>query len=71
MADRSVFADAGRRGAAKRWGERRVIDLRTLDPATAGVIRAIIAAHEHATKEAGPADNGPALAEVHGNARSA
>jgi hypothetical protein len=40
--------ERGRLGAAKRWGERRVVRLDRLDPATAAVIRAILRAEDNA-----------------------
>lgn len=43
---------AGIIGAQRRWGERRVIDLRTVDPAVAGVIRSILNAQTHAAAKA-------------------
>ena len=40
-------AQAGALGARKRWGPRRRIDLRTVDPITAEVIRRLLAADEN------------------------
>ena len=63
---RAARSRAGRLGAASKWGGQRIVRLDKIDPATAGVIRAILVAADHAAKkEAGPADNGgPASAEV-------
>ncbi len=63
---------AGRAAMAARWGPRRHIALDALPSAVANVIRLLVSAAEAAAREeAGPADNGPALAEGHSNDRSA
>jgi hypothetical protein len=40
--------EIGRIGMAARWGPRRHVDLRTLDPRVADVIRKLVAADEAA-----------------------
>lgn len=45
---RAARSRAGKQGSAARWGPRRIVRLDTLDPATAGVIRAILRAQENA-----------------------
>jgi hypothetical protein len=69
-----VFVEAGLRGSAKRWGERRVVRLDRLDPATAAVIRAILRAQDNAAnrKTAAVSDvPATASAEGHGSDASA
>lgn len=44
------FVESGRRGARKRWGALRVVRLADLDPTTAEIVRAILAARDHAAK---------------------
>jgi hypothetical protein len=56
--------EAARIGARARWGPPRVVRLDQLDPAVAGVIRAILRAQENATKEADSGENDSASAEV-------
>jgi hypothetical protein len=46
-----VFADAGRKGARKRWGEPRILRLDTLEPP----YRRLILAMVEAAKAAPPA----------------
>ena len=40
------YAEAGRIGARRRWGEQRVVRLDQLDPRVAAAVRALIAADE-------------------------
>jgi len=66
-------AEAGRLGAQTRWGPPRVIRIADLSPERRKLAVAFVnmAREADAKSEAGPASNGPASAEVHGNARSA
>ena len=45
---RAARSRAGKRGAASKWGPRRVVRLDQLDPSVASVIRAILKAEENA-----------------------
>lgn len=54
------FAEAGRRGARARFGPLRTVHLNSLDPVTAGIIRAILAARENA-KAAPDIETGAAM----------
>lgn len=63
MADRSVFADAGRRGARKRWGPPRVIRLDSLTPDQQRFVLAVWEAARTAPEKVEP--------EGHGNDRPA
>ena len=47
-------ADRGRLGARKRWGPQRTVNLRDLDPVTAGIIRAILTARANAAAASDP-----------------
>lgn len=57
-----VFVEAGRRGAAKRWGPTRVVRLDRLDDETARLVRALLAqAPQNAKKATAEQDPVPAL----------
>ena len=56
---------AGKAAMRARWGPQRHVDLTTLDPATAAVIRAILRAEENTTAAAGESEV-PATAERDG-----
>lgn len=43
MADKSVFSEAGKRGARRRWGEHsRIVRLDALDPEQRALVHAFI-----------------------------
>lgn len=44
---------AGKAGSASRWGPQRIVRLTDLDPVTAGIIRAIVAARKAAQPDGG------------------
>lgn len=74
MATRQVFVEAGRRGARARWGERRIIDIRDLDPDHRRLVSAFVdmARATAARKEAAGGVEAPtAELEGHGNVRPA
>ena len=50
-AKRAEAAQSGLRGARQRWGPQRTVNLRDLDPVTADIIRAILAARANAAAE--------------------
>lgn len=58
----------GQMGALRRWGPPRVIRLDSLPPDQRRAIVAYLAV-ARSVEKAGPAEDGPALAEGHGNDR--
>ena len=63
------FAEAGRLGARRRWGEQRVVRLDQLDPRVAAAVRALIAADvavqaRAAVGDADPVSNEKAAAVI-------
>lgn len=55
-----VLVAAGKRGAARRWGEARIVRLDTLDPTVQRAIRALVDA-DRAARQRDP-DPGPEAA---------